>query len=653
MILSCSKISKSFLDKQILNNITFCVEDNEKVAIVGDNGCGKSTLLKIIMNKLSCDSGQIAISNTTSIGYLAQHQDTNSDNTLYEEILSAKEHILKLEQEMKEVNTLMETSTGEELEQLVNKYASLNSRYEYENGYAYKSEVLGILNGLGFTKGDYDKKLSQFSGGQKTRITLGKILLTAPDLLILDEPTNHLDIESISWLENYLLNYKGAVILVSHDRYFLDKLVTKVIHIEQSKATTYNGNYTDFQAKYAMKKEIELKHYENQQAQIKHQQEVIDKLRSFNREKSIKRAESRQKALDKMDVLDKPVNIDHKMKLNFNPKIESGNDVLSVQGLSKSFKNNFLFSNLDFEIKKGEKVALIGANGTGKTTILKIINNILPADAGIIKLGTNVILCYYDQEMAVLDNKNTLFEEISNMRPELTNTEIRNILAAFLFVEDDVFKQISSLSGGEKGRLSLAKLMLSNANFLILDEPTNHLDILSKDILENAINSYTGTVLYVSHDRYFINKTATRILSLTNNTLYNYIGNYDYYLEKKTIVENPIYIANTDDNSNSKNFNHSAKTDNSTTVSPSNSSDSKLSWQQEKEARAKERKRKKDLNKLENQINEIENEITKIEEEIADPKIASDISKLLPLSSRKEELDNKLLELMELWEEIY
>jgi len=540
MILNCSKISKSFIDKTILSDVTFCIEDNEKVAIVGDNGCGKSTLLKIIMDKISPDNGTIAIAGTTTVGYLAQHQDVDGNNTLYDEILSSKQHILDLEHQMNEINHKIESATGEELDNLVKTYSSLNARYEYENGYAYKSEVLGILKGLGFAQEDYNKTLDKFSGGQKTRITLGKILLSSPDLLILDEPTNHLDIDSINWLENYLLNYKGAVIIVSHDRYFLNKLVTKIIHIEHTEATTYSGNYSDFQQKYTQRKEIELKHYENQQAQIKHQQEVIDKLRSFNREKSIKRAESRQKALDKIEVLQKPIETNNMMRLAFKPVCESGKDVLSVEHLSKSFNSLNLFNDLSFEIKKGEKVALIGANGTGKTTILKILNKLIPADNGCFKYGSNVVVGYYDQEQQLLNESNTLFDEISDMRPELTNTEIRNILAAYLFSNDDVFKTISSLSGGEKGRLSLAKLMLSNANFLILDEPTNHLDILSKDILEQALNSYTGTVLYVSHDRYFINKTATRIMSLSNNELYNYLGNYDYYLEKKTVVENPV-----------------------------------------------------------------------------------------------------------------
>lgn len=641
MILACNNINKSFIDKDILKDVSININENEKVAIVGDNGCGKSTLLKIIVGLVSSDSGDVITSKNTQIGYLAQHQDISSDKTLYDEILSSREDILELEDEMNKTHRLMDNATGEELDRLVSKYSSITQEYQRKNGYSYKSEVIGILNGLGFPEEDYTKSINQFSGGQKTRIALGKILLTNPDVLILDEPTNHLDINSINWLENYLLNYKGAVIIVSHDRYFLDKLVTKVIHIELCKATTYMGNYTEFNQKYTKQREIALKHYENQQKEIKHQQEVIDKLKSFNREKSIKRAESRQKALDKIDVLDKPVELNNQMRLSFKPNVESGNDVLHVEGLTKSFGQLQLFKDISFDIKKGEKVALIGDNGTGKTTILKILNRFLPADNGLFKLGTNVTIGYYDQEQQLFDNNNTLFDEISDLRPELTNTEIRNILAAYLFTDDDVFKKISSLSGGEKGRLSLAKLMLSNANFLILDEPTNHLDILSKSILENAINAYEGTVLYVSHDRYFINTTATRILSLSNNTIYNYIGNYDYYLEKKTIVEN-FNSTTVDTQKNCTNLNSSTTVD----------SDSKLDWKAAKEAQAAERKKQNAINKIETEISKIETRISEIDEQMADPTIASDISKLMPLSNEKEELEEKLLDLMEQWEEL-
>ncbi len=641
MILACNNINKAFLDKTILKDISININEHEKVAIVGDNGCGKSTLLKIIVGEMSSDSGDIITAKGTTIGYLAQHQDIDSAKTLYDEMLSSRDDILALEAEMEITNQKLSSATGEELDILVKRYTSLTQEYERKNGYAYKSEVLGILNGLGFPESDYNKNINQFSGGQKTRIALGKILLTTPDLLILDEPTNHLDINSIAWLEGYLQNYKGAVIIVSHDRYFLDKLVNKVIHIEACNARTYVGNYTEFNQKYTKEREIQLKHYENQQKEIKHQQEVIDKLKSFNREKSIKRAESRQKALDKIEVLDKPTELNNQMRLTFTPQIESGNDVLHVENLAKSFGTLHLFSNLSFDIKKGEKVAIIGDNGTGKTTILKILNRYLPADNGLFKLGTNVTIGYYDQEQQLLDSNNTLVEEISDLRPELTNTQIRNILAAYLFTEDDVFKKVSSLSGGEKGRLSLAKLMLSKANFLILDEPTNHLDILSKSILENAINNYEGTVLYVSHDRYFINSTATRILSLSNNNLYNYIGNYDYYLEKKTVVEN---IDTSSVGSNQK----TSISNSSTSVE----SESKLDWKAAKEAEAARRKKQNAINKIEKEIETIENRINELDELMADPNTASDISKLMPLSNEKNELDEKLIELMEKWEDL-
>lgn len=641
MILACNNINKSFLDNDILKNVSFNINENEKVAIVGDNGCGKSTLLKIIVGLMKSDSGEVITAKNTNIGYLAQHQDIDSNNTLYEEILSSRDDILKIEADLEETHKKMEQSTGVELDRLVAKYTSLTQEYEGKNGYSYKSEVLGILNGLGFPESDYNKTINQFSGGQKTRIALGKILLTAPEILILDEPTNHLDINSINWLENYLLNYKGTIIIVSHDRYFLDKLVNKVIHIELCKATTYLGNYTDFNEKYTKQREIDLRHYENQKKEIKHQQEVIDKLKSFNREKSIKRAESRQKALDKIERLDKPIEVNNQMRLTFKPKIESGNDVLHVENLEKSFGDLHLFKNVSFDIKKGEKVALIGDNGTGKTTILKILNRFLPADNGMFKLGTTVTIGYYDQEQQLLNPTNTLFDEISDLRPELSNTQIRNILADYLFTEDDVFKQISSLSGGEKGRLSFARLMLSNANFLILDEPTNHLDILSKSILEKALNSYEGTVLYVSHDRYFINTTATRILSLSNNQIYNYIGNYDYYLDKKTIVEGAT-ISSTSTSINTPN----------SVVSTSVESESKLDWKAAKEAQAAERKRQNAINKIENEISSIETRISELDEQMSNPDVASDISKLMPLSKEKEELDEKLLELMEKWEDL-
>ena len=532
MILSCQNISKSFGTDEILKNVSFHIEANEKAAIVGINGAGKSTLLKIIMQKETPDTGEVILAKDATIGYLAQYQDVSGHRTIYEEVLDAKQNIIEMEERLRGMETQMNTLTGQELETLLDGYHRLSHEFELLGGYTYRSEVTGILKGLGFSESEFDRQMSELSGGQKTRVSLGKLLVTKPDVLLLDEPTNHLDMESIRWLEGFLMNYKGAVVIVSHDRYFLDRVVTKVVEIFQHQGYVYQGNYTEFAKKKAKIREDLLKQYYNQQREIKHQEEVITKLKSFNREKSIKRAESREKMLDKIERLEKPTDENTDIHIVLEPDVTSGNDVLTVEHLRKAFGTHTLFDDLSFEIKRGERVALIGNNGTGKTTILKIINELLLADGGTIVLGSNVHIGYYDQEHQLLHMEKTIFEEIADDYPQLNHTKIRNVLAAFLFTNDDVFKRIADLSGGERGRVSLAKLMLSDANFLILDEPTNHLDITSKEILESALNQYTGTVFFVSHDRYFINQTATRILDLTGGTIVNYIGNYDYYLEK-------------------------------------------------------------------------------------------------------------------------
>ena len=533
MILSCQSICKSFGEKVILNDASFHIEEREKAALIGNNGAGKTTLLRIIMEEISADSGQVVLMKDKKIGYLAQYQEIKGHRTIYEELLSTKQYIIDMEDRMRAAEIQMKHASGEELERLMNTYTRLTHEFELENGYAYKSELMGVLKGLGFTEEDFNKQIETLSGGQKTRVALGKLLISKPDILLLDEPTNHLDMESISWLETYLLNYPGAVFIVSHDRYFLDKVVTKVIEIDAGQVRMYSGNYSAYAEKKAQLRDAQYKAYLNQQREIKHQEAVIVKLKSFNREKSIRRAESREKMLGKIQRIEKPTEVQSQMRLSLEPRVISGNDVLTVEELSKSFPEQTLFTDISFQIKRGERVALIGNNGTGKTTMLKILNDLIPADSGTFTLGSKVQIGYYDQEHHVLHPEKTIFEEISDAYPTLTETEIRNMLAAFLFTNDDVFKLISSLSGGERGRVSLAKLMLSEANFLILDEPTNHLDIASKEILEEALNSYTGTVLYVSHDRYFINQTATRILELTNQAVVNYIGDYDYYLEKK------------------------------------------------------------------------------------------------------------------------
>ena len=538
MILSCQNICKSFGEKIILKDASFHIEDREKAALIGNNGAGKTTLLRIIMHELSPDSGNVVLAKDKNIGYLAQYQDIHGHHTIYEELISTKQHIIDMENRLRSLEQEMKTTTGDALDSLMNTYTRLSHQFELENGYAYKSEIMGVLKGLGFTEEDFERQIETLSGGQKTRVALGKLLLASPDILLLDEPTNHLDMESISWLETYLLNYPGAVFIVSHDRYFLDKVVTKVVEIEAGNMRMYSGNYSAYALKKAQLRDAQYKAYLNQQRDIKHQEAVIAKLKSFNREKSIKRAESREKMLDKVQRIDKPQEIQNQMRISLEPRFVSGNDVLTVESLSKSFPGQTLFSDISFEIKRGERVALIGNNGTGKTTMLKIINGLIDADSGRFTLGSKVQIGYYDQEHHVLHMEKTIFEEISDAYPTLTETEIRNMLAAFLFTGDDVFKLISALSGGERGRVSLAKLMLSEANFLILDEPTNHLDIASKEILEEALNSYTGTVFYVSHDRYFMDKVVDHLLVFRGNAdIKDFPGNYTQYRDWKDVQD--------------------------------------------------------------------------------------------------------------------
>ena len=639
MILACQNINKAFGTNVILKDASFHIEEKEKAAIVGINGAGKSTLLKIIMKQIPADSGEVILAKDRTIGYLAQHEAVSSGNTIYEELLEVKQDIFELERHIRTLELQMNSQSGGELEQTLELYNRLNTEFEQKNGYACKSEIVGVLKGLGFTEDEFSKQVDTLSGGQKTRVALGKLLLAKPDLILLDEPTNHLDMQSIAWLENFLINYSGAVIIVAHDRYFLNRVVSKVIEIDHAKATTFLGNYSAYSEKKAQLRDSQLKAWMNQQREIKHQQEVIDKLKSFNREKSIKRAESREKMLEKMEVLDRPDTEVQELKLSLEPRFPSGNDVLRVEGLAKSFGDHTLFTDLDFEIKRGERVALIGNNGTGKTTILKIINELLAADAGSFTLGSKVCIGYYDQEHHVLHMEKTLFEEISDDYPTLTNTEIRNVLAAFLFTGDDVFKRISDLSGGERGRVSLAKLMLSEANFLILDEPTNHLDILSKEILEQALNRYTGTVFYVSHDRYFINQTATRILELTGNTLVNYIGNYDYYLEKKDELTK-IYVP--------------SATEEETASLPSSSAETagKLTWQQQKEEQARIRKRQNELKKTEDRIHVLEVRDKEIDELMMQEEVFTNVAKCVELNKEKTAINEELEQLYERWEEL-
>lgn len=633
MILACHDISKAFGDEIIVDHGSFHIEDHEKAALVGLNGAGKSTLLKMIVGELSMDDGTVTIAKGKTLGYLSQHQELVSGRTIYEEVRSAMSDLLEMEQQIRNIENELKDLTGSELEEKLNTYHRLTDIFERKNGYACESEITGVLKGLGFSEEEFDKQVDTLSGGQKTRVSLSKLLLTKPDLLLLDEPTNHLDLNSISWLENYLLNYNGAVLIVSHDRYFLNKIVTKVIEIESSHVSMFSGDYTAYAQKKKLIRDIQIKEYLKQQQEIKHQEAVIEKLRSFNREKSIKRAESREKMLDKITPVDKPAELNSEIHLTLEPSCTSGNDVLSVDHLSKSFSSQVLFKDVSFEIHRGEHVAIIGDNGTGKTTLLKILNEILPADSGEFTLGSKVHIGYYDQEHHVLHMEKTIFEEISDDYPSLSNTKIRNILAAFLFTGDDVFKQIRDLSGGERGRVSLAKLMLSEANFLILDEPTNHLDIVSREILEKALNDYTGTVLFVSHDRYFINQTATRILDLVNHQFVNYIGNYDYYLEKKDLLT-PSSEHTISDSSKSP------------------VSESKLSWQEQKEAQAKLRKIQNEYKKTENRISELEDRAAEIDNLMTLEEVYTNSVKCQELAKEKSGIESELETLFEKWEEL-
>lgn len=636
MILSLSNVSKSYGTDVILEKISFNIEEKEKAAIVGVNGAGKTTLFKIITGEISSDSGDIYFKKDSSFGYLKQNAIPNSEGTIYNEMLAVFSPLIKAEEDLRQMEHEMSHMSGAELKEHMKKYSDLQYKFELMDGYSYKSRIKGVLKGLGFTEDDFDRPVKSLSGGQKTRVYLGSLLLSKPDLLLLDEPTNHLDIESIAWLEDFLKSYTGAVLIISHDRYFLDKIVTKTIEIENKKSHIYEGNYSFYAKNKEINRQIEQHHFVQQQKEIKHQEDVIAKLRSFNREKSIKRAESRQKQLEKMKVVNRPENLPDKMRLKLTPKIISGNDVLHAEGLSKSFYNKTLFSNLDIDIKRGEKTAIVGPNGIGKSTLLKILLGKAEKTTGEIKWGTNVHVGYYDQEQHNFNENNTIFQEISDTYPEMTNGEIRNVLAAFVFEGDDVFKLISSLSGGEKGRISLAKIMLSKANCLILDEPTNHLDIFSKEILENAINNYEGTVLYVSHDRYFINKTATKIIELSKDGVKEYLGNYDYYIEKKNTAKREEMLFGEKTHQPEK----------------QEISETKLSYQEQKEQQAKERKLKNQIKKLETEIEETEVKIQALEEELMKPEIATDADKARDLFDQKTDLETHLNELYDKWESI-
>lgn len=629
MILALNNVSKSFGTDVILENISFHIEEKEKVGIVGVNGAGKSTLFKIITGELSLDSGEVIMPKSAALGYFSQSLEIDSSKTIYGELLTVFEPVMLIEQQLRDMESQMAHTKGEELDRLMSNYSELSHKMEEMDGYSYQSRIRGVIKGLGFSDDESSQTINELSGGQKTRVALGKILLQAPDILLLDEPTNHLDIDSIRWLEDFLKSYKGAVVIISHDRYFLDRVIGKVIEIENRKAKEYFGNYSYYAEKKIIDREIAWHQYINQQKEIKHQEEVIKKLREFNREKSIKRAESREKMLDKMERIEAPENLPDKMRLSIKPLKESGNDVLSVDSLSMSFDSAPLFSNISFDIKKGEKVALIGPNGIGKTTLFRIILSKLEPVSGSVKLGSNVVIGYYDQEQSDLNLNKTIFDEISDTYPDLTVTQIRNVLAAFVFTGDDVFKTIDTLSGGEKGRVALAKIMLSKANFLILDEPTNHLDINSKEILEQALKSYEGTVLYISHDRYFINQTAQKIIELTKDKAVTYLGNYDYYMEK--LEEN--------------------KTEEKAQETVTET-ENKIDWKKQKEIQAQQRKKENQIKKLENEISETEDKITELDELLATEEVYTNSMRSREVYEEKETLEEKLMTLYEEWENI-
>ncbi|MBQ7077631.1 MAG: ABC-F family ATP-binding cassette domain-containing protein [Lachnospiraceae bacterium] len=630
MILSISHIAKSYGVDSILEDVTFNVEEDEKVAIVGVNGAGKSTVLKIIVNEIKEDSGEISFKKNIKVGYLSQISECDSNATIIEEVTHAKDELIGLEAELKSMESKMSSVKEDDLSDFMDKYHRLNEEFENKGGYTYKGEIVSVIRGLGFADDEFDKKISTLSGGQKTRVTLAKILLMNPDLLLLDEPTNHLDIKAIEWLENYLKSYKGAVVIVSHDRYFLDKIVTKVVEIEFKKSSVYTGTFTEYTKKKEQKRIDYLKHYFEQQKYIKREEEIIRNYRSHATESEIIKAKSREKRLEHLERLEKPMEVSADMRFSISPAIESGKDVLSIRSLSMGFNDNVLFNDVNIDIKKGERVAIIGGNGTGKTTLLKVLNEVYKPLSGDFKLGTNVEIGYYDQEQQNFNEDNTIFDEIGDAYPNLTNTKIRNILGAFLFTNDDVFKKISSLSGGERGRVALAKLMLSNANLLILDEPTNHLDINSKEILETSLNNYTGTILFVSHDRFFINRVATRVLELENKRFTNYLGNYDYYVEKKT--ENAVI-----------------KTENAVIPKQSAGADS---YKQQKEEERIKRKKENEIKKTEERIEELEGKIKDVDEKLSDPSIASNSARLNELTNERSGFEDELNALYEKWEEL-
>lgn len=635
IVLSCNNLYKSFGIDSILENICFTVNEGDKIGIIGINGTGKTTLMKIISGEYGYDDGDIYTSKDCEIGYLQQNTNFLSNNTILEEVLEVFKPLINMENYLRELEHKIAEEGSKNnspiLEKLMNDYSHTLEDFASKNGYGYKSEAKGVLKGLGFKDEDMDKPINILSGGEKTRVLLGKLLLKKPTLLLLDEPTNHLDSEAIEWLEFFLKQYKGTVMLISHDRYFLDQVVDRVFEIHNKKLKTYNGNYSKFIELSKVEKELELKKYEDQQKDLKKQEESIERLKSYGREKHLKRARSKEKALDKVDVLDKPEAYRKKARIQFNPSISSGNDVLHVNDLSMAYDERVLFKGVNFDIYRGEKVALIGPNGIGKSTLFKIIMKELTPICGDFKLGTNVNVSYFHQEQKTLNLDNTIIDEIWDSNEKLTQTEIRNMLGSLLFEAEEVFKKISTLSGGERARIAILKLILSNANFLLLDEPTNHLDIDSKEVLEEALENYTGTIFTISHDRYFLNTVVDKILVLSENGITEYLGNYDYYINKKRETEEMSAIVEVEEKTKTQLKDEKRK---------------------EKEQREKEKKNKYKIKIIEQEIEEIEAKIEELNHLLCQEEVYSNPDKSKEVSLEKTNFEDKLSSLYETWEEL-
>lgn len=635
--LSVNNIKKSFGVDPVIQDISFTLNEGERVGLVGINGTGKSTLFKIAAGIIEADSGEIFIGKGLKVGYLEQNPDLFSQNSVLDEVLTVFEELKAQEEELRslEHEIALESSDphSKVLKSLMDEYSHKMEEFNKNNGYAYNSEAKGVLRGLGFSEEELSKPVNVLSGGEKTRVALSKLLLKKPDVLLLDEPTNHLDTDSIEWLEGYLKQYKGTLLMISHDRYFLDQLVTRIFEIHNQTLYSYNGNYSAFVIQREENEEIETRKYENYQDEVKRQEEIIRQLKSFGREKSVKRARSREKLLDKMETVERPRFLRKKARMTFSLKKATGYDVLHVKNLSKSFGDRSLFSELELNIYRGEKVALIGPNGVGKTTLFNILMGRDSEYDGELKFGANVETTYFDQERGDLDTENMVLDEIWDEYPNLTEREVRTYLGAFLFQGEDVFKEISSLSGGEKARISLLKMMLSNSNFLFMDEPTNHLDIDSKEVLEAAIQDYEGTVFFISHDRYFLNQVATKIILLTPEGVSEYLGNYDYYLEKRAqLKEDQEAIRQKPEEKTKTQLKDEKK--------------------KEREKREEERKVKREREKIETSITELEEQLATIDELLCQEEVYSNPEKSKEVSLQKQDIEKELEFLYEKWEEV-